>query len=292
MSELDLGQDILRYVLRRGGEILPGDTDEMTADHLIDTKIAINQAYWWLCGYRSWRWARKFPPVQFISTAKVTATVSSISGNTLTLSAALSPSMADRKVFLDAEGIPHRVDTHQSGTTSVVLETNYVGTQTSGACTFFQDEITVASDILAFPNIQELHLGDDLDVISESEFRHRIPRNVREGTRSEYAAFITDSKIRIGPWTAEARLFECSYNYRPDPLTFDGNSVTDTPIVPRNNRICIGLKALVDLFGDKRDGRIEVIQKQLETCVQAMGTIETTFAKPRGYVPRGHRVTG
>jgi hypothetical protein len=290
VAQLDTGQDILAHVIRRAGEILPTDTSVANADHLIDAKLYIQSAYWDICALKPWRWARK--RTQFASLASYTGTIGSISDTSVTLGSAIASSVAEYKFIADSDGIPHRISAHTAATTAVTLATSYTGDATSGNYTIFQDEITVASDIMAFPIIKELHWGDSLVVIPEGEMEKMYPRNIWGSTTSKYATFITDTKIRISPWPLEARLFECSYNYRPDPLTWDGVALTDTPIVPRDSRIAIAQRALAKIYADKRDARVEVVQAELDETLAKMSASDTTFGKPRIRPNRGSSVSG
>ena len=262
---------------------------------MTDTKIAVNESHWYLCALRPWRWAKKDPPIQVASTAQVTGTVSTIAGATITLSATIATSMAGRKFYLDADAIPHRISAHTAGTAVLTLVTSYTGTNTSGTCTIFQDEITVASDILGWPDIRDLHTYSGLVMIPETEFREKARRNI-VGTDAaipkRYACFISASKIRIAPWTQSARLFECSYVYRTSPLTFDGVAGTDTPILPRERRKAIANRAMLQLFPDKRDQRIKVAADELKDMIDAMERTESGFSKLRSYIRRGQGLAG
>lgn len=288
MAQYDTGLDILNAVLRRGGEMLPTSTDPTGTDHLVDAKLAIQKAYWELCALKPWRWARK--RVQFVSTAQRDVTVNSIAGTAVVLSAVVTPSVAGRKIFLNNDGIPNRIAAHTIGTDTLTLEASYTGSSTSGGAVIYLDEITVAADILSFPHITELHFGDEITVIPEGEALNEFPRNIYGAPRAQYATFITDSIIRLMPWTNEARLFECAYNYRPDPLDFSGTGSPDTPILPRDSRVAIVQRALEMLYSDKRDGRLQVVQGELRETLGKMGSSDSTFSKPRIHLPRGFRV--
>jgi hypothetical protein len=287
-ADFDTGQDILRNMIRRAGEILPTDTDTSNADHLIDAKLYIQKAYWDLCALKPWRWARRRK--QFVSIGQVTGSVSNISSTTVTLSATVATSMAGRKFLMDSDGIPCRISAHTAGTDTLTLEVAYTGAATSGTYTIFQDEITVASDILAFPTITELHTGDDILVVPENELLQDYPRNVRGSVRTQYATFISDTQVRLCPWTYEPRLFEVTYNRRPSALTFDGVANTDTPVVPQESRAAIAQLALKLLYADKRDGRLQSVQAEFNESLHVMSAKEITFAKPRMFVPRRARI--
>lgn len=292
MANLDTGSDLLAWFLRRCGELFPNDTVIANADRIIDAKLHLNQQYLQVCASRPYRWARKDPPRQFVSVAKQAVTMNSVSGAAVTLAATIATSQAGRKFYLEADGIPCRIDTHTAGSAVLNLVTAYPGTGTSGAAVIFMDEITVASDILAFPVIRELHTGDDLEVIPEEEFSRLYPRNISDRTRARHAAFVTNAKLRLGPWTTDARLFECAYNYRPTLLDFTGAAATDTPILPQEGRALPGLYALHSLMGDKRDARLVNIEKEIGRLEALLTGAEVSFAKPRTYVRPGARVMG
>ena len=290
MAEFDTGQEILRNVVRRAGEVLPTETDESDADHLIDAKLYINASYWELCALKPWTWARK--RAQFVSIAQVTGSVNSISTTTVTLSAVVSTSLTGRKFVLDSDGIPVRISSHSGGSAIVTLAVSYPGTNTSGSYTIFQDEVdTGLTDILSFPRVVELHWGDDITMIPEGESRARYPRNHLGAVRAQYVSFISETAIRLVPWTQDARLFEIIYNRRPSPLDFGGGAA-DTPILPRDSRIAIAQRALVKIYADKRDARLEVAQRELDETLSRMSATESTFGKPRIWVPSNMRVSG
>src|SRR3990167_2544581 len=98
MANYDTGSDILAVLLRRAGDLLPTDTTTTDADHLIDAKLYINQGYWSICQMKPWRWDRKRD--QFLSDASVTGTVTTISTNTVTLSATVAASKTGFKFYL------------------------------------------------------------------------------------------------------------------------------------------------------------------------------------------------
>lgn len=268
--------------------MLPTSTDSTGTDHLIDAKMYLQKAYWEIFALKPWRFARTRK--QFVSTAKVDVTVNSISAATVTLSSVLSPSTAGRKFFMVSDGIPCRISAHTSGTASLTLETSYTGSETSGSGEIYLDEIEVATNILAYPLITELHFGDEIEVIPEGEALKEFPRNIYGESRAQYATFINDTTIRLMPWTNEARLFECAYNYRPVALTFDGVPATDTPDIPQDSRIVILQRALEMVYSDKRDGRITIAQNELRETLGKMGSVDATFARPRIHLPRGFRV--
>lgn len=294
MANLDTGQDLLAYVLRSAGSVLPtvpaGDAQIGNADRLIDTKIGLNQAYWEICGLKPWRFARARK--QFATTASDSVTASSISGATVTLGASIATTRAGRKFILDGDSIPHRIQAHTAGTNTLTLETAYVGTSTSGAGTIFQDEIaTGLTDILGFPHLVHLETGRTFELISENALREMAPRNTWGSDRSCYGAFLDASTIRIAPWTTRPSLFELAYNRRPPALTFDGTA-NDVPILPQDYRVIIGDRTLERLYPAKRDSRGQQISAFTSDTYNLMLSHELSFSRPRVYVPPGRSVAG
>src|SRR5712691_1382446 len=287
MAQFDTGADTLTALLRRAGDLLPDVTSTSGADHLIDAKLYINKAYREIIALKPWRWARK--RLSFNSTGKIDVSANSIVGSTVTLSANITPSVSGRKFFMNSDGIPFRITAHTAGTAILTLETSYTGTTLSGSGMVFLDEIFVASDILAFPIITELHWGDEIIMVSEGEALSEFPRNIYGAPRAMYGTWITPDTIRIMPWTFDDRHFECAYNKRPAALDFLGGAV-DTPIVPQDSRVVILQRALEMVYTDKRDGRLTSAQSELRETLGKMGTIEATFIKPRIHIPRGFRV--
>lgn len=278
--------------------MFPSDTSPTNADRVIDAKLHTMTGYWDFAALKPWRWVRSDPPAAFTALPPHLNSITGgglVQGSTAVTLAAVVPvglgSMAGRKFFMDSEGIPVRISTHVAGTAALVLQAGYPGIETSGSCTLFQDEYTVAPDILAFPVITEQHTGDQVTVLPEKEMKQRFPRNINGTTRAQYASFITQSKVRIVPWTTNYRLFECTYNQRPAALTFDGNVATDTPVCPQNARELIGLFALRRVMTDKRDQRIQVIQAEIQERLSILTSAELSLNPPRVFVPRGFRVS-
>jgi hypothetical protein len=290
------GQDLLAYVLRRAGELLPttasGSADVGDADRLIDAKAYILQSYVELCGLKPWRWNRAHK--QFSSIGEVAVTVQSVVGNLVTLTAPVTPSMAGRKVLITADGIPCRIAGHTANTPTLALEiATYTGLAGSGSGAIFQDEIDVGvTDILGYPRIKELHIGDFLDIIPESELDQVAPRNVYGRERAEQCAFIDAHTIRIVPWTRAPRLFELRYTPRPNTLSFDGVVATDTPILPPDFRIIIGDRACERIYADKNDPRQKNAASQVQDTYSRMSGVEIQYGKPRGRPRKGQSVSG
>jgi hypothetical protein len=199
--------------------------------------------------------------------------------------------MVDRKFYIDSDSIPHRILAHTSGTDTLTLQTAYTGSATSGPFTIFQDEVdTGLTDILAFPVLSELQWGEPVLVVPEGELASNYPRNTIGQDVVRYAAFLTTSVVRLVPWTTEAQLYELSYNRRPAALDFGGGAA-DTPIVPQDSRIAIAQRALMKLYNDKRDERLQIVQAEFNETLARMSATESTFGRPRLRASASGRVT-
>lgn len=282
MADFNTGQEILEHVIRRAGEILPTETSTASADHLIDAKLYINEAYKDICALKPWRWARTSK--QFNSVAQQEISVTSISTTTVNLSTSISDSMTGRRMFLNSDGIPHRILSHTAATSTLTLESAYTGESTADDGIIYQDTLDICTDFLAFPTVRQLDWGDELTLIQETELFRMYPRNIYGSFRARYGAFLFADetlRIRIAPWTTDAHLFEITYNYRPDSLTFNSDSTTDVPILPVDSRSAIAHRALVKIFADKRDQRVEIAQREFSEQIDKMSSVETSANKPR-----------
>lgn len=295
-NEYETGAAILAAVLRRAGEVLPtvaaGHADIATSDRLIDARLAINQAYWEICGLRAWRWTRA--RLQFATPGSLAVTVTSVSGVTVELPTGLPATQAGAKLLLGSDDIPHRIAVHTAGSRFLTLEAPYTGTATGGAGTIFRDEVALpVTDLLGSPSLASLDAASTVTLIPEAELREMAPRNTLglEFSGRRYAAFVDDHTLWFVPWTPTPRLFELAYNRRPAPLTFDGLP-SDVPLVPRDSRVVIADRALERLLPDKRDARGQAIGAFTSDTYNRLLSRELAFRRPRQYVPPGRSIAG
>src|SRR3972149_149153 len=99
MSYISTGLGLLQFALERAGES-PTDT---TGDYYAISKKYITRAILQVCGAAPFPWALKYPPGVLSLTAKVTGSVTLVSGTTWTLSTTLANSQAGKKVYLDSQ---------------------------------------------------------------------------------------------------------------------------------------------------------------------------------------------
>lgn len=299
MAHFDTGLDILGYVLRRAGDLVPSlastTANVALADHDIDARLYINQAYFDLCAERRWAWARKQPAYQFVTEDAFEVTVTGVAGNVISLSGVIINPKSNWKFMFDSEAIPHRIASHVGGSHQLFLVTPYAGEATTGTGRVFRDEYTLpVDDILAFPDLRDIETANYTRIIPEEELRERFPRNTWSVTWSshQYAAFIDTNTLRFAPWHECRHLYELSYNYRPDPLDFTGATATDTPIAPREHRHLIAELTLERLYSDKEDARLGEVTRQLTISRARIRGAQVSLQRPRMYAPDGKRVSG
>ena len=75
----------------------------------------------------------------------------------------------------------------------------------------------------------------------------------REGSDIMEVVLIQGNKVKIHPWTTNAKTVEYNYTPRPDTLTWDSNASTDVPVLDAEWRFAIADYALYFLLNDKKD---------------------------------------
>lgn len=260
-DNLATGEDLLLYTLAHGGQSV-----DSADTYALLVKSAIHQAYWSILGWKEFPFARANAPKVVTTAAKLSPVVSSISGTTVTLSAAITASQAGKKFYLDGNQSAYRISAHTGSTATLTLDATYVETQTSGPATIYQDEYALATDVIVphGPLWLRGQFEGTIDLIEEGEFRAHYGRNsgytagiVEAAAIIRYSTSAGDTSplIQIAPWTEDQVNIEYEYADR-DVLTFDGVAATDTPKVPREYRWLIAEWALWLLFRKKSDDSI------------------------------------
>jgi hypothetical protein len=217
-----------------------------------------------------------------------------VTGAVIDIAEALTPSREGRKFFIGNDGIPHRIATHADGSHFLTLETDYLGGTTIGSATIYQDEVSTGiTDLLGFPELTAMDPFETITLTTEADLIAMAPRNTigREQPGARMAAFLDDGTIRFAPWSPTRRLFEVSYNRRPELLTFDGTEA-DVPIVPRDGRVLLMDRALERLFMDKQDRRIQQGAAFTSDAYARLVSKEMGFSRSRRTVPPGLSIIG
>lgn len=295
MANFDTGQDILTNVLSRAEELVAGSAERET-----EAKAYLQAAYIAVVGNGfPWPWAKKEPPgilstVAEITTGSVAVTLNSTA---ITFSSAPSVSVANRKFFVDADGVIYRISAHTAVAAAATLDRNFLGaTATAAAYHVFQDEYNLASDFLrpfskkAF--LRSAHGSYRIPLIGEDESFGKFPYSGSGKTESSYCALIAERRLRLSPWPTDARHYEYPYIFHPGVLTFDGVAGTDTPIIsPAEDRIILSFFGVGNLLKDKDDDRADEFLQFAGVKLQDMKRLAVRLASPRSWVGPGHRVS-
>lgn len=290
MAAYTYGADIFADVLFRGGEPVSGSNYEAAV------KRYIWRAYIELLKSGPRLSARKDPPGIIDTVAQVTGDASITKGSTaLTLDASIATSMSGRKIKFDNEDVPYRITAHTGGDTAVTLDAAYKeDTVTSGDYTIFQDEYDLASDCLIpwefwYRSHPANHITpesiDYVDRLNPSRLYSTADGPLKK------VAMINEKKVRIIPWTEDARTIEYSYTIEPTELTYD-STATDIPIVELADRYLIADIALGFLLFDKNDERFNGLMGILNSVMAGSENLKALSRHSRMAPRKGRGLSG
>lgn len=260
LEELKTGKDLFDYVLSCGGQ--PGGTGD---DYAPQVMAAIRQAYWDFLQLHPWWFARAGRPMAISIQAKQAVTVQSITGSTVTLTASIATSQLNKKLAINANGVPYVIAAHTAGTAILTLDAAYVETPASGASIIFQDEYVCPATCLKpwGPLHARGPLERHVDILVEREWKHRYEWKTLSGTGPVEAAYVVRGQIdaatgliapvlRVAPWGDIAMVLDGEYTEFHD-LDFSGAVATDSPKLPRPDRWVIAERALFTLWRNKNN---------------------------------------
>jgi hypothetical protein len=282
----ETGKDLLAFVLRRAGEILPtADRDSPLigqADYLIAAREYIDDAHREVVGLRAWTWGRSVRQLAVPPAQPVQAT---LSGTTVTLTPA--PTLST-PYFLALDGEPTLWRVVSPGQ----LEVPYTGTSPGGPAWVFPAGLALPEDYVGFPYYYDsdgrrwVPIRPYADYGAEGALRFQLGSGLHE------VRVVGQRQLLVLPVSEAPRTLVVAYARRPAPLSFDGDPVTDTPMLPLDSRILLGTRALERLFLDKRDARAQGAQAESRDHFARLMSLEVAQTRPRLYVPKGHRIAG
>lgn len=296
MAEYQTGQAILTDILSRSGELGIGSADlEAEAKRYIQASyIAV------LAEPFPWPWGKKEPPGVLTTVAEYKTGKVAVTKDSTTITFDTTPtglSFLNRKFFIENDPVVYRISTHTTGALTAALDSAYLGTTDAGA-TFriFQDEYDLASDFLRpfgkkFLRDQLVSTSYQADLIGEDELSTRYP-TPQVGTTVRYLALISEKRIRVAPYTEEARRFEYPYLFHPGVLTFDGTSADTLIIAPAEDRIVVAFYALANLCFDKDQmTKAQGFAMAGAAKLKDMKRLAMRFVKPRLWMRSQYRVS-
>jgi hypothetical protein len=259
VPEYDTGLDILSNMLSRAGEL-----DVGLAELETEAKLYVNRGYFGLIRLFPWLWAEAYPPVQFttLPMIRLTGVNVTFTGISVSCNESILPYRHPLKLVIDVNGAPLRVVGYTGSPTVFTLSTEWLfDNVVNGTGFVYCDEYQI-NDILIPTGLRNLMPGvgrPNIAIIGRSELDAIVPAIPRAGGGIVYASFLTETMLRVAPWVTQPQLLEMSGTRRPAPLDFTGDSITDVPIVPIDERwiICdYGLYFLLQDHGDTRAGEV------------------------------------
>lgn len=276
------GQDILIDVLERASEYTEL-TGANVSDYLTSIKRFINQAYIDFLGLYPWPFALKDPPGVIATDAVVSGTATFTKGSAIvTATATISPSMTDRKIYAESDGVPYRISSHTDGSTIITLDSPFTSTTTSATFYIYQDEYTLASDCLKpwwmwfRDNPQDVIHFDSLHYLQAT---YATPHQTSLGPVK--VAYIKNNKIRFSSYSTDSKTIEYDYTYDPGDLDFSGSGSVDTPIIPLRYRHFIADIALSKLQTLKNESPDMNYVGELRELKKFFGSLRQNRFRPR-----------
>lgn len=297
--DLKTGLDILQAALLDAGE-----SSSASGEYADDGKRAVRKAYWAVLAHARWPWAMSPTPNVITTAAAVRASVQSITGTAMTLTANLSPSVALRKVYLESNQSVYRIAAHTTGTAAITLDATYVESEVSGAAVIFQDEYTLPTNVLRIwdPLWPRGWYDNPIPLIDKPMFEQRYGRGawgfgssiIEAACEIHPQAFDPTSdnmirQIRIAPWSEDAVNLEHDYTKFHD-LDFSGTDDVDTPRIPREHRSVIADLAASLLLLGKDDSKAKDYAAMGAGRLQSMMDLYLPSQKSGFYVPARHSV--
>ena len=286
------GADILQDILFRGGELtaLTGSTSQ----YLTRAKGYIQRVYHDIVIGAPWPWALKDPPGTLNIVAKQTGNATATQDSTsVTFDDSISPTVAGYWLEIDGKQVPYRISSHTAGSTSLTLDATYKESSvSSGACTIYKDEYSLADDCWKIWKAWDRNNPHRIvDIIQQGEMHEMFTSRAVSSTNTFTMALVKEDKVRITPWPSEDDItIEYEYTERiDDDLAFDSSS-DDVPIVPLNDRHILSDAALVLLMIDKNDQRASEIGMLVESKFQRMINTYISVGRFRRYVKPGQSI--
>jgi len=225
---LDSYTDLLRWVLSRAGEETDGTSKYATdaADAGIEAWREFTTRYPWLS-------LRKSPPGAFNVVAPVTTLTLTVAaaGESVgaTLSATYATSLAGRKIRPSGKAWAARITAHVAGTDALTLDAAPETVTAGTACTIFQDEYDLASDLGLFVDGIWTQDGSFIALKGEEWMKGRYSDPPSAGWPAKYFCRLTRRRIRFSTYPSAVERCEYPYNYEAaDPsgagaLAIDGH---------------------------------------------------------------------
>ena len=283
---LDSYNGIKAAALGRAGEETDGtsDFDDRCDDAIIEVWREIITRQPWLG-------LTKHPPGVFVTAAPITTltltVVTAGTGVARTLSAAPagSVSILGRKVRPSGVSWIARITAHNAGETDVTLDAA-PAILAASACTIFQDEYTLASDLGLFVDGLWTQDGHFIELVDEERFKTEYADPPDSGYPARWFCRLTRTKIRLSTYPTAVKRHEYPYTYEPATPSGSATLAIDAHLRPA---LLQGVLAILyNVKGDNREKEAATrYEKYLELGATYERRLKTGLGQRSQYVMSG-----
>ena len=259
MANFDSPADIKVFVLSMADMQASGDD--------FDTEVgnAIVMAKNDLDNRHPWYWRLIYPPGVFLTVADITTLTLTIAAAgasaAATLSATYTPSLVGYKIRPTGKSWIARITAHTAATATLTLDAAPEAVTAGTACTIFQDEIQLASDLGLFKDGLWRQDGSFIEMWDLEYLVNRYPDPPVPGDTPEAFARLDRRRIRLSHYPTDVRRYE--YPYAAEEADLDVTSSTALTI-PQNWRWVLAHGALYYALLMKSDKRAGLWGKSFE----------------------------
>lgn len=276
---LDTAANVKAAALRRAYE-----EDDGTSDWDGDADDALAEIWRELWQAHPWQDLVKDPPGVFNTTddrTTLTLTIAAAGeGVAATLSATVAASLAGFKITPSGKNWYARITAHTAATADLTLDAAPEAITAGTACTIFQDEYTLASDLGVFVDGLWRQDGDFVTLVSEEELKRRYP-GVPPAGKADVFCRLTRRKIRLSHYPTSVERYEYPYCYEPaDP------SGTGTLVIGAHLRPVYLHGVLAELLNMKIDKRAGDERKRFEQGIEKAVMYESRRRTGLGQIAR------
>jgi hypothetical protein len=282
---LDTFAEIKAAALRRAYEASDGNSD--WDDDADDAMAEIWRELW---AAHPWNDLVQDPPGSFVTSDDVTTLTLTIAtaGTAVagTLSAVHATSLAGFKIKPNGVTWHARITAHVAGTDALTLDAVPETVAAGTACTIFQDEYELASDLGLFVDGLWHEDGSFVRLVSEEELKDAYRGTPPAGDPDCFAR-LTRRKIRLSHYPTSVQRYEYPYTYEPaDP------SGATTLVIGAHLRPVYLHGVLAELFTMKVDKRSADERKRFLEGIERAVVYETRRRTGLGQIARRMRSGG
>lgn len=218
-----------------------------------------------------WYWRFIYPPGVFLTVADITTLTLTIAAAgasvAATLSATFATSLVGYKIRPTGVNWIARITAHTAGSAALTLDAAPVAVAAGTACTIYQDEIQLASDLGLFKDGLWRQDGIFIEMWDLEYLMNRYPDPPVPGDTPEAFARLDRRRIRLSHYPTDVRRYE--YPYAAEEVDLVPSSST-TLTIPQNWRWVLAHGALYYALLMKSDKRAGLFKKEYEDGIKQL----------------------